>query len=105
MDLGGTPNQAMRRVLLPLLSPAIFASVALVFADTVDDFVTVRYLSAGSTSRAAVDEDLLRGPCLTDAGGERGGNGDADRDPARDRRLRLVRGSQGQELARRGLAS
>ena len=45
MDLGGTPNQALRRVLLPLLSPAIFASVALVFADSVDNFVTVRYLS------------------------------------------------------------
>jgi spermidine/putrescine transport system permease protein len=46
MDLGGTPNQALRRVLLPLLSPAILASVALVFADSVDNFVTVRYLSA-----------------------------------------------------------
>jgi spermidine/putrescine transport system permease protein len=45
MDLGGTPNQALRRVLLPMLSPAILASVALVFADSVDNFVTVRYLS------------------------------------------------------------
>ena len=45
MDLGGSPTQAVRRVLLPLLYPAIFASVALVFADTIDDFVTVRYLS------------------------------------------------------------
>jgi spermidine/putrescine transport system permease protein len=46
MDLGATPNQALRRVLLPLLGPAILASVALVFADSVDNFVTVRYLSA-----------------------------------------------------------
>jgi spermidine/putrescine transport system permease protein len=45
MDLGATPNQALRRVLLPLLGPAILASVALVFADSVDNFVTVRYLS------------------------------------------------------------
>ncbi len=45
MDLGAAPNQALRRVLLPLLWPAILASVALVFADTVDDFVVVRYLS------------------------------------------------------------
>jgi spermidine/putrescine transport system permease protein len=45
MDLGGTPSQALRRVLLPLLSPAILASVALVLADSVDNFVTVRYLS------------------------------------------------------------
>jgi spermidine/putrescine transport system permease protein len=45
MDLGAPPAQALRRVLLPLLYPAIFASFALVFADVVDDFVTVRYLS------------------------------------------------------------
>ena len=45
MDLGATPNKALRRVLLPLLGPAILASVALVFADSVDNFVTVRYLS------------------------------------------------------------
>ena len=51
MDLGSTPNQAIKRVLLPLLIPAIFASVALVFADTVDDFVTVQALSAGSPSQ------------------------------------------------------
>jgi spermidine/putrescine transport system permease protein len=45
MDLGASPTQALRRVLLPLLAPAILASVALVFADSVDNFVTVRYLS------------------------------------------------------------
>ncbi|MGQ0669444.1 MAG: ABC transporter permease [Actinomycetota bacterium] len=44
MDLGARPGQAIRRVLLPLLYPSIFASLALVFADSVDDFVTVRYL-------------------------------------------------------------
>ena len=44
MDLGAPPTQAVRRVLLPLLYPAIFASLALVFADTIDDFVTVNYL-------------------------------------------------------------
>src|SRR4029078_666943 len=36
MDLGATSGQAIRRVLLPLLAPAIFASVVLVFADWVD---------------------------------------------------------------------
>jgi spermidine/putrescine transport system permease protein len=50
MDLGATPRQSIKRVLLPLLYPAIFASYAIVFADTVDDFVTVRYLSGPSTS-------------------------------------------------------
>jgi spermidine/putrescine transport system permease protein len=46
MDLGASPTGAVRRVLLPLLYPAVFASVALVFADSIDDFVTVRYLCA-----------------------------------------------------------
>ena len=50
MDLGATPGQAIRRVLLPLISPAILASVALVFADVVDDFVTVAALSAEASS-------------------------------------------------------
>ncbi len=50
MDLGAPPWEAMRRVLLPLLYPAIFASFALVFADVVDDFVTVRYLSGQSST-------------------------------------------------------
>ena len=36
----------MRRVLLPLLYPAIFVSAVLVFADVIDDFVIVRALSA-----------------------------------------------------------
>jgi spermidine/putrescine transport system permease protein len=46
MDLGARPRQAITRVLLPLLYPAIFASFAIVFADTIDDFVTVNYLSS-----------------------------------------------------------
>jgi spermidine/putrescine transport system permease protein len=33
-----------------MLYPAIFASFALVFADVVDDFVTVRYLSGESST-------------------------------------------------------
>jgi len=50
MDLGASPTRALRRVLLPLLYPAIFASFAIVFADSIDDFVTVRYLSGPSSS-------------------------------------------------------
>ncbi len=50
MDLGASPTQALRRVLLPLLSPAILASAALVFADSVDNFVTVRYLSGPAST-------------------------------------------------------
>jgi spermidine/putrescine transport system permease protein len=50
MDLGASPTVAVRRVLLPLLYPAILASYALVFADTIDDFITVRYLSGGANT-------------------------------------------------------
>lgn len=50
MDLGASPTRAIRRVLLPLLTPAMFASAAIVFADSIDDFVTVRYLSAGANT-------------------------------------------------------
>jgi len=49
-DLGASPTQAIRRVLLPMLYPAILVSFALVFADTIDDFITVRYLSAGAST-------------------------------------------------------
>ncbi|MFM7719040.1 MAG: ABC transporter permease [Actinomycetota bacterium] len=48
LDLGAPPRDSLRRVLLPLLAPAILASLALVFANTVDDFVTVSDLSAGA---------------------------------------------------------
>jgi spermidine/putrescine transport system permease protein len=50
VDLGATSIGAIRRVLLPLLYPAIFASTVLVFADVVDDFVLVRYLSGDSST-------------------------------------------------------
>ncbi len=45
-DLGASRFGAIRRVLLPLLMPAIFASGVLVFASTVDDFVIVEQLSS-----------------------------------------------------------
>src|SRR6202043_2121645 len=50
MDLGASPVQAVRRVLLPMLWPAIFASAVLVFADVIDDFVIVRYLSSDAST-------------------------------------------------------
>jgi spermidine/putrescine transport system permease protein len=50
MDLGDPPWRSIKRVLLPLLAPAILASVAVVFADSIDNFVLVRYLSAGADS-------------------------------------------------------
>ena len=50
MDLGASPLQAQRRVILPMLVPAILASTVLVFADVIDDFVIVRYLSGDSST-------------------------------------------------------
>lgn len=47
MDLGASPNEAMRRVLLPLLTPALLASFAIVFALSIDDFVISQFLVAG----------------------------------------------------------
>jgi spermidine/putrescine transport system permease protein len=50
MDLGASPTGALRRVILPMLAPAILASTVLVFADVIDDFVLVRYLSGTSAT-------------------------------------------------------
>ena len=49
-DLGATRLQAIRLVLLPLLAPAIFASVMVVFATSVDDFVISSFLSTGAST-------------------------------------------------------
>jgi spermidine/putrescine transport system permease protein len=59
MDLGATPLGAFRRVVLPMLTPAILASTVLVFADVIDDFVLVRYLS-GSASTEPVSVKIYQ---------------------------------------------
>jgi spermidine/putrescine transport system permease protein len=50
MDLGASPSEAMRRVLLPLLTPALIASLAIVFALSIDDFVISQFLVGGADS-------------------------------------------------------
>jgi spermidine/putrescine transport system permease protein len=50
IDLGASPMGAVRRVLLPMLIPAILVSAVLVFADVIDDFVIVRYLSGDAST-------------------------------------------------------
>jgi spermidine/putrescine transport system permease protein len=47
-DLGCSRLGAIRRVLLPMLMPAIFASAVLVFAGVIDDFVIVEQLSSSA---------------------------------------------------------
>ena len=55
-DLGANQFQVMRRVLVPLLAPAIFASAVLVFSGVIDDFVIVDLLSssAGNTPMSVI---------------------------------------------------
>ena len=50
MDLGASPAEAIRRVLLPLLTPALIASFAIVFALSIDDFVISQFLVGGADS-------------------------------------------------------
>ncbi len=50
MDLGASPWEATKRVLFPMLAPAIFASFAIVFAISIDDFVISQFLSGGADS-------------------------------------------------------
>jgi spermidine/putrescine transport system permease protein len=45
-DLGATPAAALRLVLFPLLLPAILASMLIVFALSIDDFVVTQYMSS-----------------------------------------------------------
>jgi spermidine/putrescine transport system permease protein len=49
-DLGATPLQVVYRVMMPLLTPAIFASAVLVFSSVVDDFVLVDLLSSNASN-------------------------------------------------------
>jgi spermidine/putrescine transport system permease protein len=49
-DLGATPLQAVRTVLLPLLYPAVLAGALIVFASSMDDFVISAFLSADASS-------------------------------------------------------
>jgi spermidine/putrescine transport system permease protein len=62
-DLGASRLATMRRVMLPLLAPAIFASAVLVFSGVIDDFVIVNLLSsnAGNTPMSVLIYSTQRG--------------------------------------------
>ena len=49
-DLGASQLSTMRRVMIPLLGPAIFASAVLVFSGVIDDFVIVDLLSSNASN-------------------------------------------------------
>jgi spermidine/putrescine transport system permease protein len=50
MDLGAPRFQAVRLILLPLLWPSILASLIIVFAISMDDFVISAFLSSGGST-------------------------------------------------------
>src|SRR6185295_19899458 len=47
-DLGAPPWEVLRRILLPLLAPAVAAGFLVCFALSIDDFVVAQYLSSGA---------------------------------------------------------
>jgi len=49
-DLGASPLQAVRTILIPLLMPSIFASAMLVFATSLDDFVVSQFLFGNASN-------------------------------------------------------
>src|SRR5262249_5428329 len=51
MDLGASPIRTLRMVTLPLLGPSIFASAAIVFVFTLDDFVIVNRRARDSSNQ------------------------------------------------------
>jgi spermidine/putrescine transport system permease protein len=50
MDLGASRLQAMRMVLLPMLAPAIWSSLMIAFAISIDDFVITAFLMGDQSS-------------------------------------------------------
>ena len=74
VDLGASPLGAVRRVLLPMLMPAIFASAVLVFADVIDDFVHRALPVRRLLDRAGVGEGLQHRAGGPDARAQRAGH-------------------------------
>jgi spermidine/putrescine transport system permease protein len=60
MDLGASPMQSLRLVLLPMLAPAIWASLAIAFAISIDDFV-ISYFLRGESSSETIPTRLYSG--------------------------------------------
>jgi spermidine/putrescine transport system permease protein len=51
VDLGASRLQAVRRVVVPMLYPALLAGAILVFVNSIGDFVIVNYLSGPASSQ------------------------------------------------------
>ena len=90
-DLGASPTQALRTVLLPLLGPAIFASFMIVFA-TVDRRLRHQRVPHGRrVERDGAGEAVQHGTDRAHAGPERARDRDADGHDDRNRASRWSR--------------
>jgi spermidine/putrescine transport system permease protein len=58
MNLGAPPLDALRRVMLSVLAPAIFAAFMIVFAVSIDDFVTSQFLATDLDTTDGAEADL-----------------------------------------------
>lgn len=66
--LGATPTEAARRVVLPLVRPAIAGGVAVVLMETLTDFATVQYFGVNTVSSSVFR--IWRGTYDRDAAAE-----------------------------------
>ena len=89
-DLGAPPWDVVRRVLLPLLVPAIAASLLIVFALSIDDFVVSQYLASGADTTTVPMRIYAQARAAPTPGAERAGD-DHARGHAARARARLPR--------------
>lgn len=54
MDLGATPFQALRKVILPMLKPGIYAGTLLAFTMSIDDFVISYFVTGNGVSNISI---------------------------------------------------
>lgn len=54
MDLGATPWQALRKVILPMIKPGIYAGVLLAFTMSIDDFVISYFVTGNGVKNISI---------------------------------------------------
>ena len=54
MDLGATPGQALKKVILPMLKPGIYAGMLLAFTMSLDDFVVSYFVTGNGVSNISI---------------------------------------------------
>ena len=84
-DLGAPPWHVVRRVLLPLLVPAMAASLLIAFALSIDDFVVSQYLASGADTTTVPMRIYAQARGGADPGAQRAGDDHARRHAARAR--------------------